>query len=266
MTGNSGNNGNNGTNGKGIVTRVSNSAGGDEDIEYLIDIVAIDDNHPTIDKVRSYVGQEHANYKLTNAKGFVLFGKVLYKTRCLFVPSLTHFFDTATDIALVWEWYLLYQNVTNIASISSLAKVAHSKPLGLTPNSHSLRSNPISPAMSASGVAFAGAAIGGHRRPGMHELNPSIVSQASTISTLSLNQNNLTLNSITNTFNNNTHNNHGRIGSHSHFVGRYNNDGLNRILKMSIAGNIKNAGFNFCDRNSLFYDTEIIITRSYIFL
>ena len=86
--------------------------GNDEHREYLIDIVAMDDNHPTMDKVRSYVGQEYANYKLTNAKGFALFSKVLYKIRSLFVPPLTHFFDTATDIALVWEWYLLYKNDT----------------------------------------------------------------------------------------------------------------------------------------------------------
>ena len=88
--------------------------------------------------------------------------------------------------------------------------------------------------MSASRVAFADGAICGDRRPRMHGLKPSIVSQANTISALSLNHNNLTINSI-------THNNHDGIGSHSHFVVGYNKDGLNRTLKMSISGNIKNA-------------------------
>ena len=98
--------------------------------------------------------------------------------------------------------------------------------------------------VASSLCAFAGAAI---RDYGLRmQLNTWIVSQTSTISTLSLNQKNSMPNSIAIAKKFNISNNDG-------------SDGLNQTLKMSMAGNIKAADFNFRDQNSLFYDTDTTV-------
>ena len=94
--------------------------------------------------------------------------------------------------------------------------------------------------------AFVDAAIG-DRRPRM-QFNSRIVSQANTVSTLRLHQNNSTL----------------LLNSIANKVNMSNNDGSHG-LNQAMVVNIKNGSSNFHDQlqNSLFYDTESKVNESF---
>ena len=59
-----------------------------------------------IEKLKKRVDRKYSQYQQVSSKqGLRAFFKTFYKIRGLLIPALTHFFDTATDIALVWEFY-----------------------------------------------------------------------------------------------------------------------------------------------------------------
>ena len=61
-----------------------------------------------IQKLKERIDRKYKKYQQVSSKdGLKSFFKRFYKIRGLLLPSLTHFFDTATDIALVWEFYIL---------------------------------------------------------------------------------------------------------------------------------------------------------------
>ena len=61
-----------------------------------------------IQQLKERIDKKYKKYKHVSSKqGLKSFFKTLYKIRGLLIPALTHFFDTATDIALVWEFYIL---------------------------------------------------------------------------------------------------------------------------------------------------------------
>ena len=66
-------------------------------------------NDERADKIVSFIEMHIVKHQLSSKKGFWLFCSVIYRIKGLLLPAFTHFFDTATDIALTWQWYLLYQ-------------------------------------------------------------------------------------------------------------------------------------------------------------
>ena len=64
----------------------------------------------TIYKVKLYVSKQMRKHDLSNASGFVSFLKMCWHLRSIMLSIVSHFFDTATDIALVMEFYILREN------------------------------------------------------------------------------------------------------------------------------------------------------------
>ena len=61
-----------------------------------------------IQAIKERIDAKYEKYQQISSKqGLKSFFKTFYKIRGLLIPALTHFFDTATDIALVWEFYIL---------------------------------------------------------------------------------------------------------------------------------------------------------------
>ena len=60
-------------------------------------------------QVTSYVSKEFAKYTLNNSKAFGQFIETLLEIRKLLFMVVSHFFDMASDIAVAWNWYLLWQ-------------------------------------------------------------------------------------------------------------------------------------------------------------
>ena len=60
-----------------------------------------------------YIAKEMQKRQVATTKGLKAFFKTIWQLRSLLVSCVAHFFDTATDIALVIEWYNLYQLQSN---------------------------------------------------------------------------------------------------------------------------------------------------------
>ena len=64
------------------------------------------------DLLATYLANQYKKMNISNSKGIRAYFKTIWDLRSLLIPCIAHFFDTASDIALVLEWYILYKKGT----------------------------------------------------------------------------------------------------------------------------------------------------------
>ena len=68
---------------------------------------------PNLKQVNDYVSKQLSKHELTTTKGLSVFLTTLFNTRRLILMVMSHFLDIASDIAVAWEWYSLWQKQKN---------------------------------------------------------------------------------------------------------------------------------------------------------
>ena len=64
-------------------------------------------------QLNNFLEKEYAKLRINNTKGIKSYFKILWDLRSLLIAVIAHFFDTASDIALILEWYILQQKQSN---------------------------------------------------------------------------------------------------------------------------------------------------------